>query len=171
MSKIHADWEKELNVYASMLDRLWETGYQPIFISMNTVSPDDDRQASRLVMERAKYGNNAWLVNEGVPPMLAAGINNQCKAALVSRVHGSVNGFISLCPGVMYAFDKKHVGIMEQMVFSNQIFDPDVHSPDDAILKIEEILLQSEGIKDYMQKKLIELQKSARIPLLLLSKL
>ena len=159
------DWEKELNVYASVLDWLWEAGYQPIFVPMNTIAPDDDRTASKLVMEGAKYGRNAWLVDEFVPPLLAAGIYRECKAGLVSRVHGSVTAFLGGCPVVMYAFDKKHVGIMAQIGTIDQIFDPELDNPQDAIRKINEIIISNKSNLTSMQSKLTELQKSARIPI------
>lgn len=131
---------KEIEVFAGVLDWLWEKGYQPVFVPMNTVPPDDDREASRKIMAAAIHGGNALLIDEEIFPRVAANVYSYCQAAFVARVHGSILAFEGRCPVLMYAFDLKHVGIMEKMGFSGQIFDPEQHSVQDAMELMEEIL-------------------------------
>jgi polysaccharide pyruvyl transferase WcaK-like protein len=162
--KSRADSEKELDTYAAVLDWLWNAGYQPLFIPMNTVSPDDDRMAARMIIDRASFGKYAWLVDEMVPPRMASSIYKYCKAGFVSRVHGSITAFIGGCPVAMYAFDKKHWGIMAQMDASDYIFDPAMNTENDAIIKMKALLDNREKTKVFRNQKLIELQESAKIP-------
>ena len=156
---------KEVRVFAAVLDWLWENGYQPVFVPMNTLAPDDDREASHRVMEIAWFGGKALLIDEMVLPRDAANIFSYCRAALVARVHGSVTAFLGRCPMVMYAFDLKHGGIMEQMGLSDWIFDPGRNSIADGVAMMSRLLESCAKIQVEMEEKDRELQKQARVPL------
>jgi polysaccharide pyruvyl transferase WcaK-like protein len=113
--KTPEQFEQEIDSFTAALDWLWEKGYQPIFVPMNTVAPDDDRIAARLVMSRAKYGKYALLINEEVKPRIAPAVFGQCSFSFEARVHGGITSAIGNCPVMMYAFAPKHAGIMKSM--------------------------------------------------------
>lgn len=137
-------FQKEIDTYSAVLDWLWEHGYQPIFVPMNTVAPDDDRLASRMIMSKARHGNFALMINEVINPRAAAAIYQHCRASLVSRVHGSIMSFKANCPVAMYAFDQKHIGIMQEMGLSDTIFYPGKNNADFAV-EIMAKILKNEG--------------------------
>ncbi|HXF85204.1 MAG TPA: polysaccharide pyruvyl transferase family protein [Anaerolineales bacterium] len=160
-----SDRLKEVEVFASVLDWLWENGYQPIFVPMNTVAPDDDRAIAREIVAHARYGQQALLIDEEVYPREAENVYCLCHAAFVARVHGSVMSFLGECPVMMYAFDLKHRGIMEQMGLSDFLFEPEQMRAEDAVLMMSRLLSQREAIQAKMRLKHIELVESARVPL------
>jgi len=155
--------QREIEVFAGVFDWLWENGYQPVFVPMNTVTPDDDREASRNVMMKAEWGRNALIIDEEIFPRVAANVYSYCQAAFVARVHGSVLAFKGRCPVLMYSFDLKHGGIMEKMGFPDQIFDPEQHSLKDAREMMREILLTRLEIMAKMEKKDGEFQRQAQV--------
>lgn len=163
--KTASDGDKAINIFAGVLDWLWENGYQPIFVPMNTVSPDDDRRAAHQIMEKAKFGRSALNVTEEIFPRDAENIYAQCHAGLVARVHGSVTAFLGGCPVMMYAFDPKHTGIMEQMGFSEYIFDPEKDDITDAVSIMGRLIELRAKIIAEMDEKRAELTESAIVPL------
>lgn len=162
---LFSDSQKEIEVFSAVVDWLWEHGYQPIFVPMNTVAPDDDRLAFHEIIGKAKFGSFALLVDEQIYPRDAANVYSYCEAAFVARVHGAVMAFLGRCPVLMYAFDLKHGGIMEQMGFARQIFDPAMDSPEVAIEMMENMLRSRVELIAQIEKKAGELQKQARVPL------
>jgi len=158
------DSQKEVEVFSAVLDWLWENGYQPIFVPMNTVAPDDDREVAHKIMAIAYHGNQALLIDEEIFPRDAANVYKECHAAFVARVHGFVTAFLGRCPILMYAFDWKHKGIMEQTGFSKYIFDPEKHVASDAVGMMSQILESRSGLIAQMEKKHEELLNQARIP-------
>ena len=147
------------------MDWLWENGCQPIFVPMNTVAPDDDRLAFHEIIGKAKFGSFALLVDEQIYPRDAANVYSYCEAAFVARVHGAVMAFLGRCPVLMYAFDLKHGGIMEQMGFARHIFDPAMDAPEVAIEMMENMLRSRVELIAQIEKKAGELQKQAKVPL------
>ena len=135
--KTSQQYQQEIDVYAAVLDDLWEHGFQPLFVPMNTVAPDDDREAARCIMQKARHGAQALIVDGEIPPRLAAAVYAHCRASLVSRVHGSIMSFKANCPVMMYAFDQKHIGIMTEMGLAEFIFHPET---DDAARASEMLL-------------------------------
>lgn len=163
--KTARDGDKAIDIFAGVLDWLWENGYQPIFVPMNTVSPDDDRRAAHQIMEKAKFGRNAINITEEIFPRDAANIYAQCHAGFVARVHGSVTAFLGGCPVMMYAFDLKHTGIMEQMGFSEYIFDPEKGDLMDSVSMMGRLIELRAKIIAEMGAKHTELTEAAIVPL------
>lgn len=159
------DNQKEVEVFAAVLDWLWENGYRPIFVPMNTIPPDSDLDSARQIIAYSKYGENALIICEDIHPRTAANIYSHCQAAFVARVHGSVTAFLGHCPSLMYAFGLKHFGIMEHMDMAGYIFDPDRHSKDDAVALISKILALRVDLIAQIKEVHIRLVKGARIPL------
>lgn len=154
-------FQKEIDVYAAVLDWLWEQGYQPIFVPMNTVAPDDDREASRIILEKARHGAQALIVDEEIYPRLAAALYSHCRASLVSRVHGSIMSFKANCPVVMYAFDQKHVGIMTEMGLADFIFHPETDDAERVSALLAHILADQDAVRaDLAQRLEAAAQKS-----------
>lgn len=145
--KTSQQYQKEIDVYAAVLDDLWERGFQPIFVPMNTVAPDDDREASRCIMQKARHGAQALIVDEEIPPRLAAAVYAHCRASLVSRVHGSIMSFKANCPVVMYAFDQKHVGIMTEIGLAEFILRPETDGADCASEMLMSLLSNPQSVR------------------------
>lgn len=166
-------YQKEIYVYASALDWLWEHGCQPLFVPMNTVAPDDDRAASRAIMQKARHGAQALIVDEEIHPRVAAAVYAHCRASLVSRVHGSIMSFKANCPVVMYAFDQKHVGIMTEMGLADFIFHPETDPAERASVMLARLLADPQSTRaDLAQRFESAAQKSlhpARLALDILS--
>ena len=157
-------YQHEIETFSMVLDWLWENSYQPIFVPMNTMMPDDDRSASRLIMEQAKYGENALIIDQEIPPRLAVPIYEHCEMSFVSRVHGSITSFISGCPPVMYAFDKKHGGIMETMGLGEFIFDPKQNTPREAVALIEKMAGMNGNWRENLNKTYLDLYQDSYTP-------
>ena len=157
-------FQKEIDTYTAVLDWLWEHGYQPVFVPMNTVDPDDDRYASRMIMDQAKYGRHALIIDEEIYPRVAAGIYQQCHLSFVSRVHGSILSFKAGCPVVMYAFDQKHIGIMHGMGLDTSVFRPELHDPQYAIALISSMLEENQSVRATMADLLTVAREKSMIP-------
>ncbi len=156
--------QNELDVYAAVIDYLWAQGYQPLFVPMNTVNPDDDRVAARVIMAKAKNGKFALLIDEEVYPRAASAVYQNCQVSLVSRVHGSILSLKANCPVVMYAFDQKHVGIMQEMGLADYIFYPEKQDGDDAVNMIADILKKEKNTRIILAERLNEAVKQSMIP-------
>ena len=100
------EYRSEIASFAAAHDWLWENGYQPVFIPMNTVAPDDDLIAAGEIITAARYGKYALVVKKALRPRSVPGIYRQCQAGFVARVHGSIMamlamvamGFAIFCP-------------------------------------------------------------------------
>ena len=157
-------YQHEIETFAGVLDWLWEAGYQPIFIPMNSAAPDDDRIASSQIMANAKYGKKALLVDAEIPPRLASKTYGFCKASFVSRVHGSIMSFSANCPTMMYAFDAKHKGIMEVMGLAEFVFDPDNLAPEEATAMIQKLIETTNVLKKELAIKYEFLYRDSFVP-------
>jgi polysaccharide pyruvyl transferase WcaK-like protein len=162
--KTGAQSELEIECFAAAVDWLWEHGYQPIFIPMNTVAPDDDRIAARLVIERAKFGRKALLVDEEIRPRLAPTLYRHCHLSFVARVHGSITSMVANCPVMMYAFAPKHAGIMQAMDLSSFVIPESDASSQLTIKILSKLISNRSQVKLSMQEKLKVLQNEALIP-------
>lgn len=157
-------FEREIDCFAAVLDWLWNQGYQPILVPMNTVAPDDDRIAARRVLDAARYGDKALLIDEEIRPRVAPAIFRQCACSFVARVHGSVTSFIGRCPVMMYAFAPKHAGIMEAMGLSSYTLLESSAEPDKAVEILSDLLKNRDHLRYAMVKKLADLRQNALIP-------
>jgi polysaccharide pyruvyl transferase WcaK-like protein len=137
---------------------------------MNTFGEDDDRKAARLSVQKAKYGQNALLVDEEIRPQDAMRILNDCQASFSARVHGSILSAISGCPIMMFAFQPKHEGIMFEMGLEDYILKPENASSEATRLLLETLVSNRDQIRKNLQTTINELNHSARLPLHLLVK-
>lgn len=157
-------YQQEIDCFSAAHDWLWENGYQPIYIPMNTVAPDDDLSAARDIIKQANFGRHALVINESLRPRIVPGIYRQCQASFVARVHGSITSMLGNCPMMMYAFAPKHVGIMEQMGMEEYCLSLDIATPQTTINMLENILSRREGLQRKMQTRLPSLQREALFP-------
>lgn len=156
--------EQQIECYAAALDWAWEQGYQPLFVPMNTKAPDDDRMAAKEVIDRARHGGSALLIDEGLRPISGPAIYSLCQFSLVSRVHGSITSMIGGCPMAMYAFAPKHAGIMAQMGMNKySIFEREA-TPARTILTLSALREGRESIRARMRTRLEQLRADATIP-------
>lgn len=155
--------QHQFDVYSIALDWLVANGFTPIFIPMNTYPPDDDRIIVKQITEKSKWGNLAIVIDEIVMPRTAPALYSVCKGSLVSRVHGSITSFLGNCPPIMYAFEKKHKGIMEAMELDALIFDVD-NEPHAIIPLLEFLEDNRENIMEKMEINKRILDKKAHVP-------
>ncbi len=162
--KTYLQYEQEIRCFAAALDWLWEQGYQPIFVSMNTVAPDDDRIAAKLIMETAAHGRQAVLIDEEIRPRLAPSIYQRCQASFVARVHGSITSMVAQCPVMMYAFAPKHAGIMDSMgLGAYSLLEADA-TPEKTARLLESLLNNREPLRRSMGERFETLRGEALIP-------
>jgi polysaccharide pyruvyl transferase WcaK-like protein len=155
------EYERELNSFTATLDWLWEKGFQPVFIPMNTVAPDDDLLAAREIISRSKYGQFALLIDEVLRPREVPGIYAQCQISYVARVHGSICSFLANTPMMMFAFASKHKGIMKSMDMEEYALHGDSATPDRTLETLENLLSKRTKIKAALSDKKVELRKQA----------
>jgi polysaccharide pyruvyl transferase WcaK-like protein len=161
------DFEREIAVFAGAVDWLWENGYQPVFIPMNTIPPDDDRYASRLVITRARHGREALMVDHGIRPSQAPALYGVCEAGMVARVHGSITAALGGCPVVMYAFEHKHAGIMASLGLEDYILNGETSMPDSAIAVLRDLLAARQALRSHLRHQLEVMRRDARRPAVL----
>ncbi len=162
--KSQEEFDQKVACFSAALDWLYDQGYQPLLLPMNTVSPDDDRIAARRIIQESRHGSHALLVDEEVRPRIAPAVYAQCAASFVARVHGSVTSMIAGCPVMMYAFAPKHAGIMQAMGLSDFILDEASASPERTIEMLSGLLSRRREVHQFMAKRLVELQQSALVP-------
>jgi polysaccharide pyruvyl transferase WcaK-like protein len=160
-----------VDVFAGACDWLWGAGYQPIFVPMNTVAPDDDRAAARLVIERARYGKNCLLVNESIRPRVAPGVYAQCDVAFVARVHGAVTSMIGACPMMMYGFAPKHLGMMQSLGMERFTLDEASAHAASATQMLSELITSRGALRDRMRARLEILCEESLKPALIAAEL
>jgi polysaccharide pyruvyl transferase WcaK-like protein len=162
--KSPAQADLEVECFAAAVDWLWEMGYQPLFLPMNTVAPDDDRIASRQIISRSTYGEHALLIDEEVRPHLAPRIYGRCDVSFVARVHGAVCAALGECPVMMYAFAPKHAGIMEALDLGAYSLDEPVANPQRTIELLSGLLAKRSDVLASMGERLDLLRRDALIP-------
>ena len=158
-SQTMADVDRNQSNFAAATDWLWDYGYQPIFVPMNTVAPDDDRQAAH-----AQHGRCALLVDQEVRPPMVPTVLSKCRLAFSGRVHGAVTAMIANCPTMMYSFDVKHRGIMESMNLGRYVLDARNTSPDQTRKMLETLAGDHQIIRRKMTEHLTVLQNIAKTP-------
>lgn len=162
-------YQQELDCFAAILDWSWESGYQPIFIPMNTFSADDDRMAAIKIIDQSKSGKFALLIDQEITPQEAIYLYSLCQASFVARVHGAVTSAIAGTPVMMYAFQPKHSGIMQSMGLEAYSLSVEKSDPNDAITLMNKLLQNRSSVQQEMQNKIKENQISALRPLQLLA--
>jgi polysaccharide pyruvyl transferase WcaK-like protein len=167
----YKQYQQEIDCYIAAYDWLWENGYQPIFIPMNTVAPDDDLSAARKIIARSKFGKHAFVIEESIRPRIAPGIYRQCLVSFVARVHGSITSMLGNCPMMMFSFAPKHAGIMEMMGMEDYILSLDIATPLNSVNMLEDLISHRESLQQKMELRLPELQKDALIPAHIIQKI
>jgi polysaccharide pyruvyl transferase WcaK-like protein len=163
--RLHRDdeYSLELASFSAALDWLWEQGYQPVFIPMNTVAPDDDLQAAREIMEQARYGQQALVIDEILRPREVQGIYALCQLSYVARVHGSISSFLVNTPMMMYAFASKHRGVMEIMGMEEYALSEEGVSVENTLAKLKNLINNREKIRKALTQKKEELEQNAQM--------
>jgi polysaccharide pyruvyl transferase WcaK-like protein len=163
-AKTEQEYSREIESFVAALDYLWEKGYQPVMVPMNTVAPDDDRIACRRIMMEARHGSNAMLLDEEVRPRVAPAIYRECRASFVARVHGSITSMVGNCPVMMYSFAPKYTGIMKAMGLSDFVLEEEIATPKAAVAVLSALLENQEEVRKRMSARLIELRQEALLP-------
>ena len=157
------EYQREIGSFSAALDWLWDQGFQPVFIPMNTVAPDDDLQAARDIMTSAIHGKNALMIEEDLCPREVQGVYALCQISFVARVHGSISSFLGNTPMMMYAFASKHTGIMETMGMGEFALFEEGVSVENTLAKLKILISNREKIREYLTQKMIILQQQAQL--------
>ncbi len=165
--KKEEQYDREVDCFATVLDWCWENGFQPIFVPMHVVSPDDDRLAASRIVDRARNGVHALSIQEEVEPRQTPAVYQQCAFSFVARVHGSISSAIGGCPVGMYAFAPKYVGIMRAMGLEEYC----IHEESVSLQTIHEVLqrlhLNRQLIRNKFAEQIEFFKESALKPALL----
>jgi polysaccharide pyruvyl transferase WcaK-like protein len=162
------DYRQEIACFTAALDWIWENGCQPIFVPMNTHGADDDRLAAKLCIQNARHGDKAILVDQEVRPYQGLRLLSQCRGSFTTRVHGSILSALAGCPPMMFAFQPKHIGIMEEMGLGEFNLRQSEATPENAVRMLSHLNSDVLRIRGQMQQDLARLQESAQVPLALL---
>jgi len=158
------DYLREVASFSAALDWLWEQGYQPVFVPMNTIEPDNDLQAAQDIIAHAKHGESALMVNEILRPREVPGIYANCDLSYVARVHGSITSFLANTPMMMFAFASKHQGIMEAMGMKEYALQSHDVSVEHTIQKLESLINNGDALRSSMAARLEILRKTSKLP-------
>jgi len=159
-----ADVERMIACFAAAVDWIWERGCQPAFIPMNTVAPDDDREAARAVIRLARRGDRALLVDEAIRPLAVPPLLSRCDFTLTARVHGSILSMVANRPMAMYGFDVKHRGIMESMQRADFLIDAAAADPVQTQAMLAKLAEDLPGQRRTMAEARERLAESAEAP-------
>lgn len=157
-------YQQEMECFVAANDWLWENGYQPIYIPMNTVAPDDDLIAAREIIAQAKYGEQALITDKVLRPRTVPGLYKQCQVSFVARVHGSISSMLGNCPMMMFSFAPKHSGIMELMAMEDYCLSLKLATPQHTIKLLESLISNRNTLQHNLKNRLSELQKDAIYP-------
>jgi polysaccharide pyruvyl transferase WcaK-like protein len=163
-AKSAATIEVMIDRFARALDWMWEAGYQPLLLAMNTIEPDDDRVMAGRIIERARHGASALMADEEIRPRDVPAILQQCRLALVSRLHASVLAMVANCPMVVYSIGPKLTGIMNTMEMGEWVVEDTDPRPDTTVDLLRRLDADLGLVKQRMARRLPELQESARVP-------
>jgi polysaccharide pyruvyl transferase WcaK-like protein len=161
-------YQQKIDCFVAAYDWLWENGYQPVFIPMNTIPPDDDRIAAKDIIAQARYGEYAILVKDALRPRIVSTLYQQCQVSFVARVHGSITSMLGNCPMMMYAFAPKHMGIMELMKMEEYCLQSRWANPANTIKILEKLTTNCLDLQQRMEMRLRDLQEDAIFPVKLI---
>ena len=163
-AKSAAECQKIVHVFATACDWLWGAGYQPIFVPMNTVAPDDDREAARLVLEMARCRDHCLLIDESIRPRVAPAVYAQCDLSIVARVHGAVTSMLGRCPMMMYGFAPKHLGMMQSLGMERFALDEKTVDEAAATRMLSDLITNRGAVRGRMLERLLHLREDALVP-------
>jgi len=156
--------DQVIHCFATGLDWMWERGYQPILMPMNTAEPDDDRVMERLVVAKARFGDRAVLVDQALHPTVVPAILQRCQFGLTSRLHASVLGAVGGCPMAIYAIGPKLRGIAETMGTQAWTIDEEQATPEKLINTLEQMTANLESVRTRLAQRLDQLREAALVP-------
>ena len=156
--------DRVVECFAAALDWMWQQGYQPMIVPMNTVEPDDDRVMGRLVMRAAEFGDHALLIDQAIHPCVVPGILRHCQFGLTSRLHASVLATVANCPMAIYAIGPKLHGIAETMGTQDWTIDEEQATPGDVVELLRSMVTNIESIRALLAQRLVELRNQALTP-------
>jgi polysaccharide pyruvyl transferase WcaK-like protein len=149
--------------FAAALDWMWESGYQPILLPMNTVEPDDDRVMARRILAAARHGSQALTVDDEMRPRTMPALFEQCALCVVSRLHAGVLALVGRCPMVMYSIGPKMTGIMETMGLSQWNVVDDRTSPGEVVALLARLDGESDAVRTQMAQRIERLREQATV--------
>lgn len=160
----HKYYQQEIDCFVAAHDWLWENGYQPIFIPMNTIAPDDDRLAASDIRAKSKYGQKSIVIEDALRPRSVPGIYQQCHVSFVARVHGSITSYLGGCPTMMFAFAPKNKGVMELMELEEYCLIENKFTPEDTINVLKSLINNRDQLLKKYAFHLQVLKKIVYIP-------
>ena len=153
-----------LDCFAAALDRLWERGLRPVFVPMNTVSPDDDRESARAVAARARHGAEARFVDEPLRPALVPALLRGFQVGLTSRLHAMVLAAVAGVPMAVHAIGPKLRGMAEVLALDPWALDDATATPEATAARIDDLLDRRDAVAARLRDRVEAQRAQALVP-------
>lgn len=156
--------ERTLACFAAALDRLWEAGLTPVFVPMNTVAPDDDREMARRVAARARYGRRARFVEAALRPAETAALLARCRALVTSRLHAAVLAAVAGVPAAIHAIGPKLAGMAGELGLEDWMLEDADATPEATAAAVGDLLARLPEVRPRLTARVEELRREALVP-------
>jgi polysaccharide pyruvyl transferase WcaK-like protein len=153
--------------FAAALDRLWELGFQPLWVPMHTVAPDDDREMTRQVTAIARHGSAALALDEAPRPAVVPALLARCRLGLTSRLHATVLAGAAGVPLAILAIDPKLAGMAQELDLVPWCRSDQELTPEAAAALVGDLVARQPEARARVRKRLDVLRRSAEVPALL----
>ena len=151
--------ERTLDCFAAALDRLWERGLRPVFVPMNVVAPDDDREPARAVAARARHGAQARFVDEPLRPAVVPALLRGFHCGMSSRLHAVVLGAVAGVPMAVHAIGPKLRGMAEELGLDPWALDDAAATPQATVSRIDDLLDRRDAVAERLRDR-VEVQRA-----------
>lgn len=156
--------ENTVACFAAALDRLWELGYQPLFVPMHTVGADDDREMARRVVGIARHGAAARALEESPRPAAVAALFGRCDLGLTSRLHAAVLAAAAGVPLAILAIDPKLGGMAGELDLLPWSRPDAGATPAQVADLVGDLAARLPEARSRARARVVELRRSAEIP-------
>ncbi len=156
--------ERTVACFAAALDRLWEAGLAPVFVPMNTVAPDDDREMARRVAARARHGRQARFVDAALRPAEAAALLARCQVAVTSRLHAAVLAAVAGVPAAIHAIGPKLAGMAGELGLEEWMLEDAAATPEATAAAVGDLVARLPEVRPRLAARVAELRRDALLP-------
>jgi polysaccharide pyruvyl transferase WcaK-like protein len=156
--------ERTLACFGAALDRLWEAGLTPVFVPMNTVAPDDDREMARQVAARARHGRQARFVDAALRPAETAALLALCRVAVTSRLHAAVLAAVAGVPAAIHAIGPKLAGMAGELGLEEWMLEDAAATPEATAAAVGDLLARLPEVRPRLAERVVELRRDALLP-------
>jgi polysaccharide pyruvyl transferase WcaK-like protein len=153
--------------FAAALDRFWELGFQPLWVPMHTVAPDDDREMTRRARAVAHHGAASLELDEAPRPAVVAAVLARCQLGLSSRLHATVLAGSAGVPLAILAIDPKLAGMAHELDLAPWCRSDQELTPEAAAGLVGDLVARLPEARGRLRERVGALRSSAEVPALL----